>query len=344
MEPDVRDQIVRELYKLQERTGLTMSTLIAWTGISRSKFHQWGKLTGSPRRERKAIPRSHYLLPEEREAILAYARSHAENGYRRLTYMMIDEDVASVSPSSTYRVLLEGGLLHRWNRSESGKGRGFHQPGRPHEHWHTDIKYVNFQGTFLFLISVIDGYSRFIVHHELRASMEEYDVQITLERALENYPQERPRLITDNGSQFIAKDFAQFLRLKGLQHVRTSIGYPQSNGKIERYHATINSECLRRKSMITLDDARRQIAQYVEFYNTKRLHSALFYLTPEDVLFGRMRERIAEREDKLFRAAERRRTRFADQSNPARANDRAEGDRRENSRSEGVSASIAELA
>ena len=173
------------------------------------------------------------------------------------------------------------------------------EPVKPHQHWHTDIKYVNFRGTFLFLISVIDGYSRYIVHHELRMSMQEFDVQITIQRALEKHPLSRPRLITDNGSQFISKDFAQYIKLVGLQHIRTSIAYPQSNGKIERYHRTIHQECLMTSSLIDLDDARMQIAGYIEYYNTRRLHSSLFYLTPDDFLCGRVDEKLNQRITKL---------------------------------------------
>jgi transposase InsO family protein len=218
--------------------------------------------------------------------------------------MMLDQDIVAVSPSSTYRVLRGAGLLQRWNAAKSStKGDGFEQPLRVHEHWHTDIKYVNFHGTFLFLISIFDGFSRMILHHELRTSMQEYDVQITLQRALEKYPNAHPRLISDNGKQFIARDFADYLRFMGLQHVRTSIGYPQSNGKIERYHGTISQECLRRTSFIDLDDARRQIARYIEYYNTKRLHSSLCYLTPQEVFDGRMQERLNERKEKLHTAA-----------------------------------------
>lgn len=214
--------------------------------------------------------------------------------------MMLDDNIAAVSPSTTYRVLKSMGLLNRWNKiKKSTKGNGFDQPTTVHQHWHTDIKYVNFRGTFLFLISVIDGYSRYIVHHELRTNMQEYDVQITIQRALEKYPLAKPRLITDNGSQFISKDFAEYLKQAGLQHIRTSIAYPQSNGKIERYHRTIHQECLMTKSLIDLDDAREQIAGFIGYYNTKRLHSSLFYLTPDDFLNDRITEKLEVRNTKL---------------------------------------------
>lgn len=308
VEPDIRDRVVEELVRLSGKTGIRLAVFVGQLGISRSKFYEWAKRHGEPRHHNGKIPREHWLLETEREAIMTYARLHPGEGYRRLTYMMLDEDVAAVSPSSTYRVLLSAGLLNRWNTAKnSTKGKGFEQPTVPHEHWHTDIKYVNFRGTFLFLITVIDGFSRYIVHHELRTTMQEFDIQITIQRALEKFPGVKPRIISDNGPQFISKDFAQFLRQVGLQHVRTSIAYPQSNGKVERWHGTISQECLRQASFIDLEDARRQIARYIGIYNTRRLHSSLFYLTPLDVLSGKMKERIEERECKLEQAAQRRR-------------------------------------
>lgn len=272
-------------------------------GISKNKYYDWYSRLEKPNNHNGQIPKQHWLLDWEREAIINYAKNNSEQGYRRLTYMMIDDDIVAVSPSTTYRVLSSVDLLNKWNKGKtSSKGNGFTQPTKCHQHWHTDIKYVNFKGTFLFLISVIDGYSRYIVHHELRMSMQEFDVQLTLERALEKFPNVKPRIISDNGSQFISKDFHDYLRFVGLQHIRTSIAYPQSNGKIERYHKTINGECLQKQSFINLEDARNQINKYVDFYNTKRLHSSLFYLTPVDFLNGSVEEKLRIRQNKLNQA------------------------------------------
>ena len=269
-------------------------------GISSSKYYSWIDRTEQSNHHNGIIPKKHWIVNWEREAIINYAHTHVGEGYRRLTYMMIDDNIVAVSPSTTYRVLKSMGLLNHWNKvKKSTKGNGFDQPTIPHQHWHTDIKYVNFRGTFLFLISVVDGYSRYIVHHELRMNMQEYDVQITIQRALEKYPLAKPRLITDNGSQFISKDFAEYLKQAGLQHIRTSIAYPQSNGKIERYHRTIHEECLMTKSLIDLDDARKQIAEFINYYNNKRLHSSLFYLTPDDFLNNRIIGKLEARNIKL---------------------------------------------
>ncbi|MDD2558146.1 MAG: DDE-type integrase/transposase/recombinase [Desulfuromonas sp.] len=116
------------------------------------------------------------------------------------------------------------------------------QPLRPHEHWHIDVSYVNLCGTFYYLCSLLDGCSRYIIHWELRETMTEKDVEIILQRAREKFPEATPRIISDNGPQFIAKDFKAFIRMAGMTHVRTSPFYPQSNGKLERYHRTIKTD------------------------------------------------------------------------------------------------------
>src|SRR5213075_2092686 len=132
-----------------------------------------------------------------------------------------------------------------------------------------------------------------IVHWEIREQMTEADVECILQRAHEAYPNERPRIISDNGPQFIAKDFKEFIRLTGMTHVRTSPYYPQSNGKIERWHKTLKGDCIRVLTPLSLDDARRIVADYVVHYNSVRLHSALGYVTPQDKLTGRDAEIFA---------------------------------------------------
>lgn len=295
--------------QMSRRSGITQQQLVQWLGISRSKFYEWVLRRGRANAHNGPVPRGHWLLPRERQAIEEYCRGRVGiEGYRRLTYMMLDEDVAAVSPATTYRVLSEAGLLRRWNTpGANAKGTGFTQPTAPHQHWHTDICYVNILGTVYFLIVVLDGYSRFILHHELRASMTTHDVEVAMQCAREKYPHAHPRLITDNGAQFVSRDFQAYLRLAQLTHVRTSVAYPQSNGKLERVNRTIKTEHIRRSSYISLDDARAQIARYIEHYNERRLHSALYYLSPRDVLEGRTTQRLAQRQAKLDAARAARR-------------------------------------
>jgi len=145
--------------------------------------------------------------------------------------------------------------------------------------------------------------------------MEEVDIEIILQATREKYPGVTPRIISDNGPQFIAKDFKHFIRLCGMKHVRTSPYYPQSNGKIERYHRTIKSDCIRPLSPLSLEDAKRGVEKYVLEYNTIRLHSAIDYVTPLAMLEGRHQEIFDERDRKLEQARElRAKTRAAKSS------------------------------
>lgn len=221
--------------------------------------------------------------------------------------MMLDADVVAVSPSSVYRVLKGAGLMQRHNSKPSLKGKGFQQPLRPHEHWHVDVSYINVAGTFFSLCSLLDGCSRSIVHWEIRESMTEADVETILQRARERYPDARPRIISDNGPQFIAKDFKEFIRICGMTHVRTSPSYPQSNGKIERWHRSLKAECIRPGVPLSLEDARRLVEGYVRHYNEVRLHSAIGYVTPAARMAGLDRAIFAERDRKLEAAREKRR-------------------------------------
>jgi transposase InsO family protein len=245
-------------------------------------------------------------VPEEKHAILHFHDRFPLEGYRRLTFMMLDADIVACSPASVYRVLKAAGLLERHNHKPSSKGKGFVQPLKPHEHWHVDVAYLNIAGTFYYLCSILDGCSRFIVHSEIREAMTETDIEQIIQRARERFPGVQPRIISDNGPQFIAKDFKEFIRLCGMTHVKTSPYYPQSNGKIERFHRTLKGDCIRTETPLTLDDAQRIVARYVEHYNTVRLHSAIGYVTPLAKLEGRDRAILDERDRKLDVARERR--------------------------------------
>jgi transposase InsO family protein len=277
-----------------------------WIGIGRSKYEDWRNRFGKVNEHNAWVPRDHWLTDNEITRICNFARSHPDDGYRRMTFMMLDADVVACSPSSVYRVLKKFGLLSGQTPNVTKKGTGYVQPLKVHQEWHVDISYLNIAGTFYYLCSLLDGYSRFIVHWEIRDKMEEKDVETIIQRAREKFPDARPRIISDNGPQFIAKDFKEFIRVMGMTHVRTSPYYPQSNGKIERFHKTIKGECIRVLVPLTLEDAQRIVTDYVIHYNEVRLNSAIGYITPKDMLEGRDKEIFAARDRKLAEARERR--------------------------------------
>lgn len=306
VETELRDRIVSFVEKYTNRTELPASRLISWIGLSPSRFYQWQKRRGEPNNHNAPVPKKHWLEEWECQAICKYYLDHKEDGYRRVAYMIIDADIAAASPSSVYRVLKKADLLFSKDSKESKKGTGFHQPSKPHKHWHTDVSYINIAGTFYYFCGVIDGFSRFLIHWEIRPSMLERDIEIILQRAHEKYPSATPRIISDNGPQFIAKEFKEFVKTKGMTHVRTSPYYPQSNGKIERFHKSLKHECIRPRTPVSLADAQGVVDRYIDYYNTTRLHSAIGYITPADMLGGRAEAVRNERRRKLKAAQEKR--------------------------------------
>lgn len=280
--------------------------MLAWLQLGTSKFHQWKGRYGKANEHNGNVPRDWWLEEWEKQAIVDYYDRHPLNGYRRLAFMMLDDDVVAVSPTSVYRVLKQAGRLDRRHFTPSKKGTGFVQPLEPHQHWHIDVSYINVGGTFYFLCSLLDGYSRYIVHWELRETMKEHEVETVVQRGLEKFPGETPRIISDNGPQFIARDFKEYIRLMGMTHVRTSPFYPQSNGKLERWHGSLKRECIRPACPEDVEDARRRITAFVDEYNQVRLHSALGYITPADKLHGLEQAIFDERDRKLEEARLRR--------------------------------------
>jgi len=292
-----------------DRTEIGAGRFIEWLGVRASKFYDWRERYGKANEHNAWVPRDFWLEEWEKKEIVNFHLKNPLEGYRRLTFMMLDANIVAVSPSSVWRVLSQAELLSKWKGQHSKKGTGFEQPLAAHQHWHIDVSHINICGTFYYLCSILDGYSRLLVHWDLRASMTEADVEIILQKARELYPDAKPRIISDNGPQFIAKDLKEFIRIAGMTHVRTSPFYPQSNGKIERWHQSLKGECIRPGTPLSLEDARRLVTQFIEHYNNVRLHSAIGYVTPADMLAGRQPQIHQERDHKLEAARQQRQIR-----------------------------------
>lgn len=280
--------------------------LLLFIGISRKKFFNWKKVYGEPHKYSDNFSRVNMITAEEKENIIDFYRKHPLDGYRRCAYMMIDKDIAYVQPSSVYRILKEAGVMRSRTVKSSSKGTGFVQPLKAHEQWHSDISNVTAGDTVYHLISIIDGYSRSVIAWDLRASMKTFDVNLVFQKAKELYPDVRPRCISDNGKQYKCQEFAQFISRNEYSHTTTSPYYPQSNGKQERFHGTIKKECIRIQCPLTLGDAKRIIEKYILYYNTERLHSAISYIAPHDMLDGKETIIFDLRDEKLKIAKENR--------------------------------------
>lgn len=294
------------LNRMNALTAIPFGNLLRWCELCPRKFARWRGRYGKANEHNAAVPRDHWLEAWEKEAIIGYARQHPLEGYRGLTFMMIDAEVAAVAPSTTYRVLKAAGLIGRGGGKPSKKGTGFVQPLLPHEHWHVDFSYLNIGGIFYFLCVVLDGCSRMVLAWDIRTTMREIDSEIVLQKAREAYPGAKPRIITDQGSQFKSREFKAFIALWQASHVMTSPYYPQSNGKLERFHQTLKDQAIRPLTPLDLDDAKRVTGDFIDYYNTLRLHSAIGFIAPKDRLEGRHHQIHAARDKKLEEARERR--------------------------------------
>jgi len=299
---EIRKLIESEIKRLHTLTGIALLKLAAFAGVSKRTFREWQERREIETKHNGHIPREHWLTPSEFKSIIRYCENRMEYGYRYLCWLMVDENIACVSPATVYNALKKAGLTKKWAELAEEAKKGFEQPTTVHEQWHIDFSYIRVCGVFYYFISVMDGYSRKILSWSLCRSMEGLWAEIAIAKAKELYPHANPRIISDNGSQFTSKDFRELTMLLEMGHTFTSPAHPQSNGKLERFHRTLKEEHVRISAYFSYEDAVERMSKYIDYYNFERLHAALYYLPPEDVFQGLKNIRIAERKEKLYTA------------------------------------------
>jgi putative transposase len=294
--------ILNDINKTNLRSQWPLPRILAVLGLKRSVYFAWKRRAESDDLADKSSGRESVfkILPEEEQAIVNYALTHPADGYRRLCWLMVDEDVACVSPGTVYNVLNKHDLLYRWKRSQSA-GQPPAKPTGPNQRWHTDIMYLWLAGRWYFFVGVIDGYSRYLVHWELLTTMKAEDITLVVHRALEKYPSAKPEIVHDNGSQFTSKEFKKLIQRFKLAQIRIRLHHPESNGTIERFHRSLREE-MSDKNLQDLGQARVMIGQWVDYYNHERLHAGIKYLRPADYYFGNPEQLIEIRKTKLMKA------------------------------------------
>jgi transposase InsO family protein len=307
-----KQRILDTVREAMERSGRPLHWVLEHLGVAPATYYRWVERARRDHLADRVVvpPPLRKPLPEEEEAVKAFALAHPREGYRRLAWMMVDADVAYLGPSSVYMVLRRNDLLARWKRSEPVEGgRRPAKPTRPDQVWHTDLMYLRVGVNWYFLMSVLDGYSRYVVHHELLLTMEAWRVTDVMTRALDTldpFPETPPRLVRDNGSQFVAEGWRDMVAHFGLKEIPIRKGHPESNGLQERFHRTTREEGLSDEYLLHYYHAVDLLAEWVRQYNTVRLHSALDYLRPIDYYRGDPKALIAERRDKLQQASQHR--------------------------------------
>jgi hypothetical protein len=194
-----RDTGCRDRLRRSTETQLPARRVLGGLGLRASKYFDGKQRYGQANEHNTQVPRDHWLEAWEQEAIGDFGRAHPRDGYRRLTFMMLDQDVVAVSPAWVYRVRAKAGCSSRGRRRRPRRGRGSGSRWTRPEHWHTDISSLTICGTCSYLGSVLDGCSRANLQWGIRESMTEREVELVLQKAKEKYPEAKPRVISDNG-------------------------------------------------------------------------------------------------------------------------------------------------
>ena len=293
---EVRTMIKSDIEIQCKRTEITVSKLLSWYGLSSSTYYGW---IDAPVKESKRYnPAS--VLEDEEQAVVNYRIKNRNVGYRKFTWMMNDAEIAFLSESAVYSILSKHNLLGVESYNGAGAEDEYRQkPHHVHDHWHTDLAYVKIKGVFYFLSMILDGYSRYILGWELLTDMTTMSVQELFLKVRAKYPDGRPKLINDNGSCYISKDFKSLVSNLEIQQVFTRRNHPETNGKIERLNGTVRQEALRLHYPTSFVDAEEVINNFVHFYNNKRLHAGIQYTTPADVFQGRQQQVLNSRKTKL---------------------------------------------
>jgi putative transposase len=316
MPAELQQRVHEEVKRTKERSGWPAGKTLAALGVTRSTYYRWLREEAWARAQgaEPSKPVQPYeALPEEKVAVKAYALKHAELRHRELTWRMVDADVAYLGASTVYRILREAKLVCPWRRRSKRRREEDEKATRPDEIWATDIKYVWVGERDYFLVSFLDEYSRYIVHHELLWGMDGQTVSVEAQAALETLPKdgcgalaERPKIRSDNGSCYISREFGAVLDEHELSHKRIKPHCPEENGLMERANRTIG-EAIEGEELTDYLQARTVITRVIRWYNEERLHSALGFLRPVDFYRGRPEELYAVRRRKLAEARHRRR-------------------------------------
>lgn len=306
--------ILNTIEQAHKHTGQPIRKILNQVGVSPATYYRWEARAREDQLEDRFVqPHRHALppTPQEVQAVCAFALEHPAMGYKRLAWLMVDQDVAYLRPYQVYRILKEANLLMRRPPAVEEVLRRPSEPDHPDQVWHIDLMYLYIPPRWYYLVDILDGYSRFLVHWSLNLTLEAHTVTLTVQQALERldgrHPAE-PKLVHDHGSQFLSFEWRSFISAIGLVDIKTRLAHPESNGRLERLHRTHREEGLVGEALSDYYQALDALNRWSWYYNHKRPHSALGYMPPVEYYRGDPRSRWAERYRKLAEAAEERKT------------------------------------
>jgi putative transposase len=298
-----------EIIRLVEQSVLPAKRTLAKLGIPRASFYRWYERyrNGGPEALDDRSPRPDRIwnrIPDEvRDRIVTLALDQPDLSPRQLAVRFTDTESYFVSEASVYRLLKSHDLITSPAFIVIKAADEFRdKTTAPNQLWQTDFTYLKVIGWgWFYLSTVLDDFSRFIIAWKLCSTMRAADVTATLDLALhasgldQVATAQRPRLLSDNGSSYIAADLAEWLENHNIEHIRGAAYHPMTQGKIERWHQTLKNRILLENYYLP-GDLKAQIDAFVADYNHRRYHESLGNLTPADVYFGRGHTILIERE------------------------------------------------
>ena len=298
-----------EIIRLVEQSPLPARQTLSKLGISRATFYRWYDRysSGGPEALNDRSPRPDRVwnrIPDAvRENLIRLALDEPALSPRELAVRFTDTESYFVSEASVYRLLKSRELIASPAFIVVKAADAFKdKTTAPNQLWQTDFTYLKVIGWgWFYLSTVLDDFSRYIVAWKLCTTMKAEDVTATLDLALrasglgQAVPADRPKLLSDNGSSYIAGDLAKWLADRKIKHLRGAPYHPMTQGKIERWHQTLKNRILLENYFLP-GDLEAQIAAFVDDYNYRRYHESIDNLTPADVYFGRGPTILAERE------------------------------------------------
>lgn len=279
-----------EIIRLVDGSDIGVTRTLKELGIHKSTFYNWYEkyqqfgpegLADQPAAPKQVWNR---IPTEEREKVVEIALEMSHYSARELAWYITDHYGYYISESSVYRILREYDLLTApahivLSASDSFKDK----TNRPNQMWQTDFTYFKVIGWgWYYLSTVLDDYSRYIVAWELCQGMKAEDAQSTVEKAIAHSglaKENRPKLLCDNGSSYIAATFNDFLKEEKIQVVHGRPLHPQTQGKIERYNRSLKN-VIKLENYYSPEELERAIESFVNHYNYHRYHEAIDNLTP----------------------------------------------------------------
>ena len=278
-------------------------------GIARPTFYRWYDLylrfgEDALADRRPGPKRGWNRIPDKvRGDIIDMALERTDLSPRELAVTFTDEQRYFVSEASVYRLLKAHDLITSPAFIVMKAASEFKDKTTAiNQLWQTDFTYFKIIGWgWMYLSTVLDDFSRYIIAWRLCSNMRAEDVTDTLDMALaasgcdHATVQHKPRLLSDNGPSYIAGELAEYIEANKMSHVRGAPMHPQTQGKIERWHQTLKNRILLENYFLP-GDLEQQIEAFVEHYNHQRYHESLNNVTPADAYFGRAQAIIKQRE------------------------------------------------